>query len=77
MTNVEYAMQELERYYERGVIPTEEAMQIAIQTLQRVGYLADRPCAVCKCHGDDGCKKWSCVFDEIWRHRTNDEGRSK
>lgn len=26
-------------------------------------YLTDRPCAVCKCHTEDGCSKWECVFE--------------
>ena len=28
-----------------------------------LSYLTDRPCAVCKCHTEDGCSKWECVFE--------------
>ena len=26
--------------------------------------LVDRPCEACKFHGENGCSKWNCVFDE-------------
>lgn len=26
--------------------------------------ITDRPCEACKYHGENGCSKWSCVFDE-------------
>ena len=26
--------------------------------------LTDRPCEVCKFHGDSGCSKWNCVFEQ-------------
>lgn len=29
-----------------------------------LNYLTDRPCNVCKCHTDNGCSKWSCVFEK-------------
>ena len=38
-------------------------------------YITDRPCCVCKFHTDDGCKKWTCVFDEMLtkRHKNDKE----
>lgn len=27
--------------------------------------ITDRPCGVCKFHKENGCCKWTCVFDEI------------
>jgi len=32
-------------------------------TKEQLECLTDRPCAVCKYHGENGCSKWSCVFD--------------
>ena len=26
--------------------------------------LTDRPCNVCKFHTENGCERWSCVFEE-------------
>ena len=26
--------------------------------------ITDRPCDACKYHGENGCSKWNCVFDE-------------
>ena len=31
---------------------------------EQLACLKDRPCGVCKHHTEDGCSKWSCVFDE-------------
>lgn len=33
-----------------------------------ISCLTDRPCDVCKFHGEDGCRKWDCVFDEQLRN---------
>lgn len=43
------------------------AMRSAIIFLEKLSYITDRPCAVCKFNGEDGCKKWNCVFDDIFR----------
>ena len=29
-----------------------------------VKHLLDRPCSVCEFHKENGCCKWSCVFEE-------------
>ena len=30
----------------------------------QLACLTDRPCSVCKFHRENGCCKWSCVFEE-------------
>lgn len=40
------------------------ALDMAIQVLEKLSYLKDRPCEVCKCHTEHGCSEWSCVFEE-------------
>jgi len=44
--------------------PNIAAIDIAIQALEKLRHLKDRPCEVCKCHTEYGCSKWSCVFEE-------------
>ena len=31
---------------------------------EKLSYLTDRPCTACKFHKEEGCSKWSCVFEE-------------
>lgn len=31
---------------------------------EQLACLTDRPCDVCKFHGENGCCKWNCVFEE-------------
>lgn len=31
---------------------------------EKLSCLIDRPCTACKFHNEDGCVKWSCVFEE-------------
>jgi len=31
---------------------------------EMLACLTDRPCNVCKFHAENGCAKWSCVFEE-------------
>ena len=40
-----------------------EAVKIAIKSIQQIGYLKDRPCAVCAFNKGNGCTKWDCVFE--------------
>ena len=39
------------------------AMDMAIQALENIGHLKDRPCDVCEFRKENGCCKWNCVFD--------------
>ena len=43
---------------------TRDAMDAAISRLELLGHLKDRPCYVCEFRKENGCCKWSCVFDE-------------
>ncbi len=31
---------------------------------EQLACLTDRPCEVCKFHGENGCCRWKCVFEE-------------
>lgn len=31
---------------------------------EKLSCLIDRPCTACKFHTEEGCSKWSCVFDQ-------------
>ena len=35
-----------------------------MNTEEKLSCLTDRPCTVCKFHKENGCCKWSCVFEE-------------
>lgn len=43
---------------------TREAEDMAIQALENIGHLKDRPCSVCEFHKENGCCKWTCVFTD-------------
>lgn len=40
------------------------ALDMAIKALEQTSHLTDRPCSVCEYHTENGCSKWSCVFEE-------------
>lgn len=50
------------------MIPTKEpileAYKVAMEVIDLIGYIKDRPCSVCKFHSKNGCSKWDCVFDD-------------
>lgn len=31
---------------------------------EKLSCLIDRPCTACKFHKEEGCSKWSCIFEE-------------
>ena len=31
---------------------------------EKLSCLINRPCTVCKFHKEEGCSKWSCIFEE-------------
>lgn len=47
--------------------PQYNANETALKCIKAIGHLKDRPCEVCEFHGENGCSKWSCVFDEMRR----------
>lgn len=42
-----------------------QALTMAIQALENIGHLTDRPCSVCEFHKENGCCKWDCVFKGV------------
>lgn len=38
---------------------------MAVNALELMSHITDRPCDACEFHDDAGCHKWSCVFDEF------------
>ena len=43
---------------------TLEALDMAISALEKLSHLTDRPCSVCEFKKENGCCKWSCVFED-------------
>lgn len=41
-----------------------EFTKMAIQALENIGHLKDRPCSVCEFNKENGCCKWTCVFTD-------------
>ena len=46
-----------------NVVRDNEAIDMAIQALENIGHLKDRPCSACEFRKENGCCKWDCVFD--------------
>ena len=42
-----------------------ESLEMAIQALENIGHLTDRPCSVCEFRKENGCCKWDCVFKGV------------
>lgn len=40
------------------------ALEMAIQALENIGHLKDRPCSVCEFRKENGCSQWTCVFTD-------------
>lgn len=51
----------------KGIMPCDmtDICDYSINCIEPIGCLKERPCEACIYHGDDGCKKWDCVFDEL------------
>lgn len=41
------------------------AFDMAHKAIELIGCLNNRPCEACEYHGENGCCKWTCVFDEL------------
>lgn len=41
----------------------EDMVEVAIQALENISHLKDRPCEACEFKKGTGCCKWDCVFD--------------
>lgn len=42
-----------------------EHINMSIKAIDKIGHLIDRPCEACEFHKENGCCKWSCVFEEV------------
>ena len=43
----------------------DDTFEMAIQAVENIGHLTDRPCSVCEFHKEKGCCKWDCVFEGV------------
>ena len=43
----------------------DEAKKMAIEALEEISHLVNRPCEACEFHGENGCCKWECVFKGV------------
>ena len=67
------ADEELTQEFKNGVLTVLELLKTepSVQpnscedALEKLSYLTDRPCEVCKAHGRDGCGLWTCVFTSV------------
>lgn len=41
-----------------------EALDKAMEALELMSHLKDRPCSACEYHKENGCCKWTCVFEK-------------
>ena len=61
----EEAIKELKDIRDTSNQKAQEILDNAIKRLELLGHLKDRPCAVCEFRKENGCCKWSCVFEEV------------
>lgn len=40
-----------------------EFIEMAIKAIENISHLTDRPCDACEYHKENGCSRWSCVFE--------------
>ena len=52
-------------YCHQGGEEIEEAFNMAIQALEEISHLVNRPCEACEFHGENGCCMWECVFKGV------------
>lgn len=42
-----------------------DALKAAIEALEQISCLTDRPCSVCRFKTENGCSRWECVFKGV------------
>lgn len=63
----------LDKYTGAEISPVvAKAHRYAVNCVERIGYLKDRPCEACVFHDEDGCNKYDCVFDELIYERSKE-----
>lgn len=40
----------------------DEALEVAVEAINEIDHLIDRPCNACEYHRLSGCRIWECVF---------------
>ena len=62
---VKKAIEQLERVSNSlaSIGETVDYTDIAIQALEQISHLKDRPCEACEFYTEEGCSKWECVFE--------------
>ena len=53
-----------------------EAHDMAINALELIDHIKDRPCNACEFH-TDGCSRWTCVFDEYLNKHVFTHGKEQ
>lgn len=43
----------------------QEAINVAVESLELIKLLNNRPCEVCEYHKENGCCRWTCDFDKV------------
>ena len=44
-----------------------EAFDLAVEALEMLNHIKNRPCMACEFQTENGCCKWECVFDKYLR----------
>ena len=55
-------------YYKLHFASNEKAIKAfdrAIEAVEQVSCLTDRPCSVCRFKTENGCSRWECVFKGV------------
>lgn len=62
---VKKAIEQLERVSNSlaSIGETVDYTDIAIQALEQISHLKDRPCEACEFYTGKDCSKWECVFE--------------
>jgi hypothetical protein len=42
-----------------------DALNEAVEAIEQVRCLTDRPCSVCRFKTENGCNRWECVFKGV------------
>ena len=42
-----------------------DALNEAVEAIEQIGCLTDRPCPFCRFKTESGCNRWECVFKGV------------
>ena len=57
--------------------PFSVAMKMAIESVELLSHITDRPCEACEFKVDGHCTKWDCVFDDYLHKYVYGKGRQE